>query len=371
MSESSYQSRSSARLQEERRRKESTYVRRSSRDPGASLLDRRDVKQLLRKIKINHRDTIILKIKDHVLADMSSNVLDEILDALNKNRVCQALYLQNLNRAMGDAQLKTLIDLLKSKNRLWALNIGENYNISREMWKHFCKNLPKTYITHLYVSEHVIEPDLKIEMRSNIRENRKKHDLHCSFKNLHVIEKVTNMWWNPINAIKHQLDPSYKNNSSCKLVPAEKSKLVPIELTPAHTAYWAEGYGAGGEKPWKFSCICGEVCSSYENYRYHPIGRMFECTDCALWSHVECALGCITDEDLEEMTEVLCSSCRTKRRRNMKSLVENISESVYKVSIPDEGCGEQGVNEESHSQQTVEDSNTTTLEEIDNQPPEF
>jgi hypothetical protein len=33
------------------------------------------------------------------------------------------------------------------------------------------------------------------QMRFNIRENRKKHELHCSPKNLRVIEKCTNMWW--------------------------------------------------------------------------------------------------------------------------------------------------------------------------------
>jgi hypothetical protein len=72
-------------------------------------------------------------------------------------------------------------------------------------------------------------------------------------------------------------------------------------LTPDHTEYWAEGIGKGGEQPWKFSCICGEKCSSYENYRYHPQGRMFECTNCSIWSHVECLLGKISNEDLEEL----------------------------------------------------------------------
>jgi hypothetical protein len=73
-----------------------------------------------------------------------------------------------------------------------------------------------------------------------------------------------------------------------------------IELTPAHTAYWQEGVGKGGEKPWKFSCMCGEVCSSYENFRYHPTGRMYECSNpaCCLWSHVACVLGQISDDEL-------------------------------------------------------------------------
>jgi hypothetical protein len=47
----------------------------------------------------------------------------------------------------------------------------------------------------LYVSEHSIPIEMKNKMRDHIRENRKKHTLHCAFKNLHVIERCTNMWW--------------------------------------------------------------------------------------------------------------------------------------------------------------------------------
>ena len=47
-----------------------------------------------------------------------------------------------------------------------------------------------------------------------------------------------------------------------------KKPLDVMQLTPAHAEYWAEGVGEGGEKPWKFSCTCGEKCSSYEHYRY-------------------------------------------------------------------------------------------------------
>lgn len=94
----------------------------------------------------------------------------------------------------------------------------------------------------------------------------------------------------------------------------ETAPLVPIELTPAHTAYWQEGMGKGGEKPWKFNCTCGEKCSSYENYRFHPTGRMFECSNpaCCLWSHVNCVLDPnITDKELEtrKVTTLCCLYC--------------------------------------------------------------
>jgi hypothetical protein len=141
-------------------------------------------------------------------------------------------------------------------------------------------------------------------------------------RNIRVISRCTNMWWNPINAIRHQLDP--------RTAPAKKSKpkpkkAAPVKVSrpqptarrpkraaprsldelkedPSHSAYWAEGTGGkGAQEAWKFNCICGEVCSSYENYRYHPVGAMYACTDCGVWSHVACMLGRVTREELEEL----------------------------------------------------------------------
>ena len=104
------------------------------------------------------------------------------------------MYIQNLSKAICNDQVKSLIELLKKK-MIWCINIGENYEVSVAIWKYFCKALTKTNVTHLYVSEHSIPIELKNEMRDHIRENRKKHDLHCAFKNLRIIERCTNMWW--------------------------------------------------------------------------------------------------------------------------------------------------------------------------------
>jgi hypothetical protein len=322
------------------------FVRRSVRNPEVGSLERRDVKDLIYKIKNDSKGSIILKIKDHIQSDISPIVLDEIIEALSLNNVCQALYIQNLSSAMSDKQLKALIEVFKSK-KIWCLNIGENYKISQNGWNYFCKTLPLTSITHLYVSEHVIQLELKNDMRSHIRENRKKHDLHNSISNLKVIEKCTNMWWNPINFFRHQLDPKFQSKKPD--IPARKHKsskhktkappkikkekapppppvpLGPLVLTPRHTAYWAEGYGKGGEKPWKFSCLCGETCSSYENWRYHPTGRMYECTQCSLWSHVKCVIGDITEDDLEELDEALCNACKSRLRREKLALMKSMN----------------------------------------------
>lgn len=169
-------------------------VRRSKRDPAKAHLEKGDVKTLLQKIRQNHSDTVILKLKDHLMSDINSVVLDEIILTLHSNKVCQALYFQNLSKAMNDEQLGALIALLKKK-KIWCMNLGENYNVSITGWTTFCNLLPGTFVTHLYVSEHVISIDLKNKIRANIRENRKKHDKHCSLSNIQVIERCTNMWW--------------------------------------------------------------------------------------------------------------------------------------------------------------------------------
>lgn len=64
-------------------------IRRSGRDPSIALLERTDVKRLLWKIRTNQKDTVVLKVKHHILADINSVVLDEIIAALAKNRCCQ------------------------------------------------------------------------------------------------------------------------------------------------------------------------------------------------------------------------------------------------------------------------------------------
>ena len=66
------------------------YVRRSTRDQlGNHLLDRTDVQILLKRIRKNNKHTVVLKIKDEIISDISSLVFDKIVEALWNNRVCQ------------------------------------------------------------------------------------------------------------------------------------------------------------------------------------------------------------------------------------------------------------------------------------------
>ncbi len=74
---------------------------------------------------------------------------------------------------MLDAQLEHLTAVLRNK-RIWALNVGENFQISLPAWRAFTDLLPTTAVAYLYVSEHhLARTDLKIRMRYAIRANRK------------------------------------------------------------------------------------------------------------------------------------------------------------------------------------------------------
>ena len=308
------------------------------REVGLGILERYDVKNLLRRINENDKDyTVVLKVKDQVSSDVNQVVMDEIISALWRNKVCQAAYLQNLGSAIQDEQLEALIALLKRKP-IWCLNIGETYNVSSQMWRKFCMALPETNVTHLYVSEHTIDLALKNKMRDHIRDNRKKHTKHSSMYNLAVIERCTNMWWNPINAIRHQLEAKWQAKEAAKEArrkarepppPQQKNRykaqsVAELKKDPTSAAYWQRGLGKGGDVAWRFECSCLEVCSSYENFLYHPTGTQFQCTGCQKWAHVSCVLGAkITEEDVEELTDVLCHRCSaTKRRERLAEMKE-------------------------------------------------
>ena len=74
---------------------------------------------------------------------------------------------------MLDRQVKLLTEVLK-KGRIWALNIGENMNVSRDAWETFTEDLKQTRVSFMYVSEHhLVRTNLKQRMMEAIRENRR------------------------------------------------------------------------------------------------------------------------------------------------------------------------------------------------------
>jgi len=180
----------------------SNWVRRSVRQPSKALLDAKPLRMLIEKLKYNDPDMVVLKMKKYINdPNAPSVVLDAALDALEENINCQTLYIQNFNEGMRDNQVLHLLRILQNpKCKIWCLNIGENYNVKTRTWNKFTKGLKKTKITHMYASEHTITTEMKDEIRSTIRNNRKKHNMHINPDNLHVIVQCTHCWWNPINA---------------------------------------------------------------------------------------------------------------------------------------------------------------------------
>lgn len=76
-------------------------------------------------------------------------------------------------QGMLDAQLEHLSRVLTSKH-IWALNVGENFQISISAWERFTKDLEATAVGYMYVSEHHLKrTGLKLRMRDAIRVNRK------------------------------------------------------------------------------------------------------------------------------------------------------------------------------------------------------
>jgi len=86
----------------------------------------------------------------------------------------------------------------------------------------------------MYASEHVISAELKTYFRDVIRENRRKHDRHSNPKNLPVIERITNMWWNPsqgkrVTEALRALRSVAQRTESPKLLPPMEAPSAPVE----------------------------------------------------------------------------------------------------------------------------------------------
>ena len=189
----------------------STSTRKSSRNSlKNSLLQLPDAKHFLSKIRSSDKEIVILKPKNFVSTEVAVKILPEMISALKDNNGCQVLYFQGLG--IDDDRLISLVKVLKLKSQIWALNIGENDNITVNGWNHFIRELPNTNITHMYASEKAITPQQKLNILEIIRRNRRKHSLHFSESNIKVIKKVTNMWWNPGNSSK-----LLSNRSTCNI----------------------------------------------------------------------------------------------------------------------------------------------------------
>jgi hypothetical protein len=142
----------------------------------------------------------VLRVKQYLRADAGPRELDAVIEALRFNSRVEALYLQNFELGMGDAQLRKLTETLKVNRNIWALNVGENFGISLGAWREFADALRETSVSFLYVSEHHLvrsAPPLKPLMRAALRSNRDRLLLEGRVPSVQVARLIRNMWWNP------------------------------------------------------------------------------------------------------------------------------------------------------------------------------
>lgn len=131
---------------------------------------------------------------------------------------------------MKDHQILHLLYVLQQHSCIiWALNIGETYDIQPKTWKAFMNGLKYTNITHMYASEHMIGKEIKVGMMDIIRDNRKKHTMHNDPDNIDVIKQCINLWWNPINGLK-KLNNVRKNEE--KVAPSAITSSTARKPTP-------------------------------------------------------------------------------------------------------------------------------------------
>ncbi len=99
---------------------------------------------------------VVLHLKNYICnSDILSIIMDTFLGALEENTNCQALYIQNYEKAMLDQQLLCLLGILRlRKCCILCLNIGETYKIFDVTWAKFAKGLKDTKVTHMYASQH-------------------------------------------------------------------------------------------------------------------------------------------------------------------------------------------------------------------------
>ena len=74
-------------------------LRRSKRNPSQSVLSLSTFKDLERKLKINDPEVVVLRCKEYLNADSSSEIINAMLTALESNTNCQGLYLQVRDQA--------------------------------------------------------------------------------------------------------------------------------------------------------------------------------------------------------------------------------------------------------------------------------
>ena len=114
--------------------------------------------------------------------------------------------------------------------RIWAVNVGENFGISREAWWRFCAALRRTNVGHMYASEHVLGVELKCKLIDGCRANRKRW---AHAPDPAVAACVTHMWWNPPRGLCAATDSAGAEGAAARLGCGEKRCTGCTRVLPA------------------------------------------------------------------------------------------------------------------------------------------
>ena len=139
-----------------------------------------------------------LKLKE-VCPRVTEAELNSIMDALRENSSVRAMNAQNQPHATADT-LTIVIKVLKCK-KIFAINLGEWFNLTRDDWQRLLDALPQTNVGFLYISEPgkcSLTEEQKAQFFTVLRANRTRFtDWYTDYQVKAIAEKVHNMWWNP------------------------------------------------------------------------------------------------------------------------------------------------------------------------------
>lgn len=124
--------------------------RRSSRVPGYWKVESPCMVNLLSRIEAGDPGVDVLKLHNYISSDAKALVIDAVLDSLMLNNNCQALYIQNFDKAFRDEQLLKLAKVLCRSN-IWCLNAGEIYNVTPSRWWKFVEGMLFASYTVTYI----------------------------------------------------------------------------------------------------------------------------------------------------------------------------------------------------------------------------
>ena len=123
----------------------------SSSPPGALSFVCSPLPRLRRNTREFDAEGRVLRLKRFIPADCRPQVIDAVLDALTANTRVEVLYIQNFEQGFGDDQLLRLLDVLKL-GRIWAVNVGENFQTSLPTWREFAAGLKDTDVQYMCVA---------------------------------------------------------------------------------------------------------------------------------------------------------------------------------------------------------------------------